>query len=410
MAIDERRSHSTAADATSAPDDVTAAADNATSASDNATSASDNATSAPDDATAAADNATSASDSATSASSTRRGLLRAAAGATAVGAASTAGCLAVSTPADTAAQYEVSGNVEHFVGPGWLADNRDGAVVLDARDEELFRRERIYGARRVPFDAITRRESTDNGLIPDVDVIAAAFGEVGVAPDDDVVVYGTSVGSRVTRVAFALSAIGHAGEIRVLNGGLDGWNGRLGTGSRDRVSPVAYEADPAESAWVTREWLADRVGTFNGDGPGLVDVRVPEAYLGAPGVDSPGSDHDRHGHLPGAIDVHWVGNVAGRRMTEAGQLVRLYEAEAELDRAGTVVVYGDDNVDATSTWLTLNAIGFEDVRLYEGGFGEWANVDGDRGRYPVETATNVVIETEGSVGGDDGGGDFSCTG
>jgi len=141
-------------------------------------------------------------------------------------------------------------------------------------------------------------------------------------------------------------------------------------------------------------------------------VRVPEAYLAAAGSDALNADHDRHGHLPGAVDVHWVGNVAGRRMTDPGRLVRLYEVDAELDRSEPVVVYGgDDNVDPTSTWLTLKAIGFEDVRLYDGGFGEWANVEAtDRRRYPVETATNVVIETEGSVGGDDDGGDFSCTG
>jgi len=341
---------------------------------------------------------------------TRRGLLRAAAGATVAGAASTAGCLAVTTPADVAAQNEVSGNVGHFVGPSWLADNREDTVVLDARDPERFREERIYRARRVPFDAITAREATDEGDTPDADAIASAFGEIGVSRDDDVLVYGASVGSRVTRVAFALAAVGHEGSVRVLNGGLSAWNGRLGTGSRDGVSPTDYEPDPAASARVTREWLADRVGTFDADGPGLVDVRVPEAYLAAAGSDALNADRDRHGHLPGAIDVHWVGNVDGRRMTDPGRLVKLYEVEAELDRNGTVVVYGDDNVDPTSTWLTLKAIGFEDVRVYDGGFDEWANVDGDRGRYPVETATNVVVETDGSVGGDDDGGDFSCTG
>lgn len=341
---------------------------------------------------------------------TRRGLLRAAAGATAVGAASAAGCLAVTTPADIAAENEVSGNVDRLVGPGWLADNRADVVVLDARDADGFRRERIYGARRVPFDAVSAQAPGDGGLVPDTDAIAGAFGDLGVSRDDDVVVYGASVGSRVTRVAFALAALGHAGDVRVLNGGFGGWNGRVGTGSRDRASPVDYEPDPDASAWVTREWLAERVGSFNGDGPGLVDTRVPEAYLGAAGSDALDPDHDRHGHLPGAVNVDWTGNVSGRRMTDPGDLVRLYEVEAELDRESTVVVYGDGNVDPTSTWLTLTALGFEDVRVYDGGFGEWTNVDGDRGRYPVETATNVVIETDGSVGGGGGGGDFSCTG
>ncbi|WP_256402649.1 sulfurtransferase [Halorubrum salinum] len=344
------------------------------------------------------------------ADTTRRGLLRAAAGATVAGAASTAGCLGVTTPANVAAQYEVSGNVAHFVGPEWLADNREDAVVLDARSAERFRTERIYGARRVPFDAITSRTQTDAGAVPDTDAIAAAFGEAGVAPDDDVLVYGASVGSRVTRTAFALAAAGHVGDIKVLNGGLSGWNGRIGTGSRGAPTATDYAPDPAAETWVTRDWLAERVGATDGDGPGLVDTRVPEAYLGAPGSDALDPDHDRHGHLPGALNVNWVGNVAGNRMTEPGRLVRLYEVDAELDRDATVVVYGDENVDPTSTWLTLRAIGFEDVRLYDGGFGEWANADGDRGRYPVETATSVVIETEGSVGGGDDSGDFSCTG
>ena len=340
---------------------------------------------------------------------TRRGLMRAAAGATAASVASTAGCLSVSTPANVAAQYEVTGNVSHFVGPSWLAENRADTVVLDARNAEQFRKERIYNARRVPFESITSRMETDGGLVPDPEAIATAFGSVGVNADDDVLVYGASVGSRVTRTAFALAAVGHRGEIKVLNGGLDGWNGRLGTGSRGDVATVTYEPDPAPSTWVTREWLAERVGSFNDGGPGVVDVRVPEAYLAAAGSDVLNNDHERHGHLPGAVDIHWVGNVSGRRMTEAGRLVQLYEGEAGLNRDGTVVVYGDDNVDPTSTWLTLRAIGFEDVRVYDGGFGEWANTP-NRGRHPVETATNVVVETEGSVGGDDSSGDFSCTG
>lgn len=341
---------------------------------------------------------------------TRRALLKAAAGASATGVASSAGCIEVITPADVAAESEIQGNVGYFVGATWLADHRDEVVVLDARDRERFRKERVHSARHVPIDTVTPQEESGKGLVPAIDEIASGFGERGLSPDDDVVVYGASVGSRVTRVAFALEAAGHDGDVRVLNGGFEAWNGRLGTGSRGGPKPNTYHPEPDANLWVTREWLADTVGSFNGDGPGLVDIRVPEAYLAAAGSDALDSDHDRHGHFPGALNLHWVGNVAGRQLTAPSTLVQLYEGEAGLDLTETVVVYGDENVDPTSTWLTLRAIGFEDVRLYDGGFSEWANVEGDRGRYPVETATNVVIETEGEVGGEDSSGDFSCTG
>jgi thiosulfate/3-mercaptopyruvate sulfurtransferase len=336
---------------------------------------------------------------------TRRAVLTAAA----TTAAGSAGCLSVSTPADIAATTEIEGNVGYFVGSPWLADHRDSVVALDARPRRLFREERVYGARHVPLDEISAQADTAAGLIPDTDAIAETFAGLGVGHDDDVIVYGDSVGSRVTRTVFALQALGHRGEIQVLNGGFEAWTGRVGTGGKRSVSAAEYEPQRRSELWVTREWLADRVGTFNESGPGLVDVRVPEAYLGATGSDALDPAHDRHGHLPGATGVHWLGNVAGRRIDEPGGLFELYTGDAGLDPERTVVVYGDENVNPTQTWVTLRAIGFDDVRLYDGGFEEWANVADDRGRYPVETKTNAVVETEGGTGGTDGG-DFSCTG
>ncbi|MFB6302478.1 MAG: sulfurtransferase [Haloferacaceae archaeon] len=340
------------------------------------------------------------------ASTTRRALLRAAAGA---GVASTAGCAAVTTPVDVAQSGSIPGNVGYFEDAAWLAEHRDGVVVLDARSPELFREERIYGARHVPLDAVTATEATDRGVVPDADALATGFAAAGVTPDDDVVVYGGSVGSRVSRLVFALAYLGHSGDLAVLNGGFDAWAGRVGVGDRT-VERARYDSDPREGLVVTREWLADRVGSFNDGGPGLVDVRAPEAYLGAPGADELVRSNDRHGHLPGAVDVHWTGNVSGRYLTEPARLSRLYGSEAGLPRSGPTVAYGQTAVNPTNTWLVLRALGFEDVRLYEGGFREWANVPpAERGRYPVETKTSVVVETEGGLGGGGAGG-FSCTG
>lgn len=341
-------------------------------------------------------------------STTRRALLQAAAGAT-VG--STAGCTAVLTPSEMSSRNEIPDNVQYFVGPSWL-ENRNDVVVLDARTYEAYRRERIYGARHVPLDDITGQRDDEGGLAPAASEIAATFADAGVDRDADVLVYGDSVGSRVTRVAFALKYIGHRGDVRLLNGGLDGWTGRVGTGRPTESEPTAYEPDPDDDLVVTRRWIAENADRFGEDAPdALVDVRVPEAYLGAVGSDALDPGHERHGHVPGAVNVYWVGNVDGSRLQDPTRLARLYFAEASLDDGSTVVVYGDENVDPTQTWIVLRALGFGDVRLYDGGFDEWANVlEEERGEYPVETKTNVVVETDGNLGGGGDSGDFSCTG
>lgn len=344
------------------------------------------------------------SDTASDAEVTRRSLMAAAAGA---GIASTAGCAGITTPADVADAASVGGNVAYFRGPGQL--DSGSTVFLDARGVEQFRREHVYGARRVPVDDLTTRTESEAGLVPDADALAATLGSLGLTVDADVVVYGSSVGSRVSRVVFALEYLGHEGEISVLNGGFEAWNGRVGVGSRS-PTPATYEGSPREELIVTRDWLADRVGTFNEKGPGLVDVRPPEAYLAARKAIELVDANDRHGHLPGAVDVHWVGNVDGRGLTEPGTLAGLYFDAAGVEQAGPTVVYGQGNVDPTHTWLVLRALRAEDVRLYDGGFQEWTNVPAElRGRCPVETKTTTIVETTGSVGGDDDGG-FSCTG
>lgn len=335
---------------------------------------------------------------------TRRALLRAAAGSAAAGAA---GCVELSTPADVSRSADAFERRSHVVGPSWLADRREETTVLDARAERAFRHERIRGARRIDVDALLAREERGEGRVPDADALASALGAAGV-PEEDVVVYGDGVGPRATRVVFALEYLAHGGENAVLNGGFDAWTGRVGTGSRS-VEGRSYPAEPDDERVVTREWLAERLDAIGAEeGAQLVDVRAPEAYLGATGAPELDPDNERHGHVPGAVNVHWKGNATGRRFRPPEDLAELYLANAGLEPERTTVVYGDDGLAPTTTYVVLRALGFEDVRLYDAGFGEWANVD-ERDRHPVEAKDHAVINVEGDGGDGGGDGGFSCT-
>ncbi len=75
----------------------------------------------------------------------------------------------------------------------------------------------------------------------------------------------------------------------------------------------------------------------------------------------------------GHDDVRYLG---GGFLRARSELEELYE---DMDRAETTVTYCATGQRGSFAWLTLTALGFEDVRLYDGSWNEWG-----RGGFPVE--------------------------
>ncbi len=332
----------------------------------------------------------------------RRALLKAASTSSALG---FAGCInQIRTPADVADTGVMAQNIGYFVDPSWALERFGELEFIDARRRSDFRAERIYGAVRPDFDKLTAKKEINSGVLPDSDKISGGFSDVLLDSGDDVVVYGSSVGSRVTRVVFALEYLGHSGEIYVLNGGFDAWNGRIGTGIKMSGEQSSYHPSINNDLVATREWISENA--LGNDSVSIIDARSERAYLG--NSDS-GDVYDRPGHIPGAMNIFWHGNIKGRLLQDASHLGGIYIGSAGLSQDGKVVVYCREGVNSTNTYVVLKALGFEDVMLYEGGFIDWSNVDeGERDIYPVETKSNAIIEVEGEVGG--GGGTFTCSG
>jgi thiosulfate/3-mercaptopyruvate sulfurtransferase len=86
----------------------------------------------------------------------------------------------------------------------------------------------------------------------------------------------------------------------------------------------------------------------------LVDARSPEEFAA--------------GHIPGALGIDWHENVAGGALRATSELAALY---AEIDREATVVAYCKSGMRASLTFVVLQALGYPDVRLYDGSWNEW---------------------------------------
>jgi thiosulfate/3-mercaptopyruvate sulfurtransferase len=203
--------------------------------------------------------------------------------------------------------------------------------------------------------------------LPSPEVFAACLGALGVAPDDVVVAYDDTGGAAAARVVWMLRAIGV--EAALLDGGLDGWEGELEAGAPTDVVPTDVAARP----W-PEELLASADDTASAGT--IVDARVAERFRGEVEPIDP-----KAGHLPGAVNVPFAGNLddAGRWL--APDAVRARYEQAGLTADDDAVVYCGSGVTACHDLLAIERAGLGRKRLYPGGWSQWSS---DPAR-PVET-------------------------
>lgn len=126
--------------------------------------------------------------------------------------------------------------------------------------------------------------------------------------------------------------------------------------------------------------LLDPDGTHDGarpaadENPVRADGDWAQAHLHDPDVvflDVRGELERNAGTLPGAVAWNWTGGLNG-----AGGFNASHAARDDLMRAGvrqdaTVVTYCQSGLRAAHTFWLLRALGWRDVRLYEGSWADW---------------------------------------
>jgi thiosulfate/3-mercaptopyruvate sulfurtransferase len=201
--------------------------------------------------------------------------------------------------------------------------------------------------------------------LPEPRRIAAALGRVGIDEGAWVVAYDASDGMLAGRLWWLLRWLGHD-RVQTLDGGLAAWV--EAGGPLDDAIPVprstTFVPRPRPEMVVDRDWLLGRL-----DDPSVVvvDARAPERYRGEVEPLDP-----RAGHLPGARNLPYAGNLEGGRFRSLDALAERYRP---LDAAGTVVVYCGSGVSAAHDLMALEAVGIRGARLYAGSWSDWVSYE-----------------------------------
>jgi len=213
--------------------------------------------------------------------------------------------------------------------------------------------------------------------LPDPATFARTLAALGVRPESQLIAYDQGNGAYAARLWWLARWIGIR-DVAVLDGGIAAWRaaGLPLEQVRRAPRPGGLEARPDRSDALDSaavDELRRRPGSL------LVDARGAERFAGRNETIDPVA-----GHVPGARNLPFTGNLAADGKFLAPELLRLrFQALLGSLPPSALVAMCGSGVTACHNLLALEHAGLSGARLYAGSWSEWIR---DRAR-PVATGT-----------------------
>ncbi|HEX6733428.1 MAG TPA: sulfurtransferase [Azonexus sp.] len=200
--------------------------------------------------------------------------------------------------------------------------------------------------------------------LPDPARLAARFGEIGIGPQTQVVVYDDAQGMVAGRLWWLLRWLGHD-RVAVLDGGLQAWQAAGGELVRDIAQPVpvSFVARPCD-ALVDVDHVRAFLQTSRMH---LIDARSADRFRGENETIDPVG-----GHIPGAVNRFFRDNLqADGRFKPAAALRNEWLALLAGQAPEQVVHHCGSGISACHNILAMELAGLPGSRLYPGSWSEW---------------------------------------
>jgi thiosulfate/3-mercaptopyruvate sulfurtransferase len=262
-----------------------------------------------------------------------------------------------------------------LVTTAWLADHLDApdVVVVDgsyylptmkrnAREEYLAAH--IPGAVFFDIEEISDHSTDLPHMLPRPEAFASAMRGLGIGDGQTIVVYDGLGLYGAARVWWTFRVFG-AKDVLILDGGFPKWKqeGRpIDFGEVKRL-PRHFTARMDHAAVAG---LADVQRALAG-GAQVVDARSAERFRGQAPEPRPNL---RSGRMPGSLNVPYQGLVEDGRLAPPERLAAAFAAGG-VDTDKPIITSCGSGVTAAILTFALDALGKEQVSLYDGSWAEW---------------------------------------
>ena len=234
-------------------------------------------------------------------------------------------------------------------------------ILVDTRSYKDYSTEHILGAVNLDLFSYHWFDTSKEGMKAFDMEMQKLLSYVGITTEKKVVFYDEVSGMSASRGVWLLLYFSHP-QVFMLDGGMKKWKSEdlpLET-KTNGFKPAKFSGKANKDIVAGYEYIKKNLDKIK-----LVDARTKEEFNGTV------IRAARSGHIPNAINIDWNLNIAEDGTMKGNKsLSELYQ---QISKDEEVVTYCQGGYRAANSFLALKKLGFKNVKVYVGSWGEWGN-------------------------------------
>jgi len=233
-------------------------------------------------------------------------------------------------------------------------------LVIDTRSFKEYSEGHVPGSVNLDLFAFHWIDTTKQGIQNFNKQTEMIFSFVGITSEKKVVFYDNVSGMLAARGVWMLEYFSHP-DVSILDGGMTKW--------REENRLIETKSNPFQPSKFSGKINPEIISSYefilnNSENLNIIDARSEEEYNGnivrAAQV----------GHIPKSINIDWNLNLnEDGTFKSDDELSKLYQ----IPKDSPIVTYCQGAYRAANTFLALKKLGFKNVSVYLGSWGEWGN-------------------------------------
>lgn len=243
-------------------------------------------------------------------------------------------------------------------------NERNKIIIVDVRPFTDYIHGHIPGAINVDLMHFHWIDTSNLGISQFNKQMQTLLSNLGLTKDKRVIFYESNSGPSAARGVWLLSYFLHR-NVSLLDGGFEKWK-------KERY-PIETKSNPYKHTVVGGKTNSKLLATYNeiftaiknkGDQVLLIDSRSNSEFDGSIIRAS------KAGHIPGAINIDWYENIENGAFKVHEKLRKKY---SNIPKHAKIITYCQGGYRAANSYIALKMLGYRNVKVYLGSWGEWGN-------------------------------------